>query len=512
MRIASLCCNSVSFVQQRNRAREGHAADDESIMPFIIKTLLRDVFQHIKGTLRRKTSLCCSKGRLFMRYRHVRQHAPLLRACLALPWAMMVSLLPTPALAASTVPIASGADTVWIMTASALVLMMCLPGLGLFYGGLVRARNFLSVLVQVGAIAAVASLLWVMMGYGLAFGPVRNGWLGGLTPGLVGLAHLAPLRVGTALPENAFALFQLCFAAITPALMAGAWVDRARFGWVVAFCALWSLVVYAPVAHWIWGGGWLAAHYGTLDFAGGIVVHTTAGVSALVAAWMLGPRLGWPRQLMLPHSPSLTMIGAGLLWVGWFGFNGGSTFTGTASAASAILATHTAACTAAMAWLALERIVVSKPTSIGFATGAVAGLATVTPAAGFIAPGAAVVFGVASVGICFPMIHLVKNHWKVDDSLDVFAVHGVGGITGSILLAGFISPALGGTGYGPGMTFMRQLQAQAMGVGVTALWSGAASLALGWTLARLIPMRATPDEEREGLDITAHGERAWEMD
>lgn len=427
----------------------------------------------------------------------------------------MMLALPCAAFAQDGAPhriVVSGADTVWIMTASALVLLMCLPGLSLFYGGLVRARNFLSVLVQVGAIAAVASLLWVLAGYALAFGPVGNGWLA--TPGedLIGLSHLAPVRAGTALPENAFALFELCFAAITPALMAGAWVDRAKFGWVVAFSAAWSLIVYVPVAHWIWGGGWLASRFGTLDFAGGIVVHTTAGVSALVAAWMLGPRLGWPRQLMLPHSPSLTMIGAGLLWVGWFGFNGGSCLSGNSSAASAILATHTAACTAALTWLLVERFVVGKPTSIGFATGAVAGLATVTPAAGFIAPGAAVVFGLLSVLICFPMIHLVKNRWKVDDSLDVFAVHGVGGMTGSLLLAGFISPAMGGTGYAPAMDFTRQLQAQALGVGVTALWSGAASLALGWGLARIMPMRATPDEEREGLDITSHGERAWEMD
>jgi Amt family ammonium transporter len=427
---------------------------------------------------------------------------------MALP--TMLLTLPVKASAATATP--SPADTVWIMTASALVMLMCLPGLSLFYGGLVRARNFLAVLVQVGAIAAVASLLWVLVGYGLAFGSVGNGWLGGLDASLIGLAHLAPVRSGTALPETTFALFEMCFAAITPALMAGAWVDRARFGWVVAFCAAWSLIVYAPVAHWIWGGGWLATHFGTLDFAGGIVVHTTAGISALVAAWMLGPRLGWPRQLMLPHSPSLTMIGAGLLWVGWFGFNGGSTFTGNGSAASAILATHTAACTAALTWLAVERVVVGKPTSIGFATGAVAGLATVTPAAGFIAPGAAVVFGLLSVAICFPMIHLVKNRWKVDDSLDVFAVHGVGGMIGSILLAAFISPALGGTGYATGMDFARQLHAQILGVAVTALWSGLASVALAWGIARILPMRATPDEEREGLDITAHGERAWELD
>ncbi|NBC35305.1 ammonium transporter [Novosphingobium sp. FSY-8] len=424
--------------------------------------------------------------------------------------AVLAAAMPVAAQAQTAAPAANGADTVWIMVCSALVLLMCLPGLSLFYGGLVRAKNFLSVMVQVGGIAAVASLLWVVCGYTMAFGPVSHGWLGGFDAAM--LAHLAPLRSGTTMPENTFALFQLCFAAITPALMAGAWVDRARFGWVIGFCALWGLVVYAPVAHWIWGGGWMYTRFGTLDFAGGIVVHTTAGVSALVAAWLLGPRTGFPKTLMLPHSPSLTMLGAGLLWVGWFGFNGGSALAGNATATNAILATHTAASAAALLWILVERIHVGKPTSVGFATGAVAGLATVTPAAGFVSPGAAALFGLAATAICFPMIQLVKAKWKVDDSLDVFAVHGVGGMTGSILLAVFIAPALGGTGYATGMTMNSQLLGQAVGVGVTALWSAVATLVLAWGLARVLPMRATEDEEREGLDITAHGERAWEMD
>ena len=227
---------------------------------------------------------------------------------------------PTLAHAASTItPQPNGADTVWILISSGLVLMMCMPGLGLFYGGLVRAKNFLGVLVQVGAIAAVASVLWMVCGYTLAFGPVTSGvtggWLGGTN--LLWLKGLAPVRAGLTLPENTFALFQMCFAAITPALMAGAWVDRARFGWVVAFCAIWGLVVYAPAAHWLWGNGWLATRYGALDFAGGIVVHTTAGVSALVVAALMGGRQGFPKTLMLPHSPALTMAGAALLWVGW---------------------------------------------------------------------------------------------------------------------------------------------------------------------------------------------------
>ena len=435
------------------------------------------------------------------------------RPCAWLPRALAPGLatllIPTQAPAQTiTQTIPNGADNVWILISSALVLLMCLPGLSLFYGGLVRAKNFLSVMVQVGAIAAAASLLWVIAGYGLAFGPVTHGLFGAPS----GFAHLAPLRSGTTLPENTFALFQLCFAAITPALMAGAWVDRARFGWVVGFSALWGLVVYAPAAHWIWGGGWLATHFGTLDFAGGIVVHTTAGVSALVVAWLLGPRTGFPKTLMLPHSPALTMLGAGLLWVGWFGFNGGSALAGNAAAASAIINTHTAACAAALVWLAIEAHHVGKPTSVGFATGAVAGLATVTPAAGYITPLSAALFGLAAAAICYPMIQIVKQRWKIDDSLDVFAVHGVGGMIGSLLLAIAIHPALGGIGYAPGATLLTQLTAQALGVGVTALWSALASAALALALSKLLPMRASEDEEREGLDITAHGERAWEME
>ena len=415
-----------------------------------------------------------------------------------------------PACAQTAVRTPDSGDGAWILISSALVLLMTMPGLSLFYGGLVRAKNTLSVMVQVGAIAAVASLLWVVCGYTMAFGTVSNGWLGG--GNALMLAGLAKVRTGYALPENTYALFQLCFAAITPALMVGAWVDRARFGWVVAFCALWGLAVYAPVAHWIWGGGWLATRLGVQDFAGGIVVHTTAGISALVVAALLGPRLGFPKTLMLPHSPALTMVGAALLWVGWFGFNGGSALAANASAASAILNTHVAACAAAMAWLAIEFHVVGKPTSVGFATGAVAGLATVTPAAGMIAPGAAALFGLAAALICFPMIQLVKQRLKVDDSLDVFAVHGVGGMSGSVLAGLFMAPALGGTGLPAGQTIVGQVLAQAAGVAIVALWSGVVTLLLAKAVALAIPMRVSEDEEREGLDLANHGERAWELE
>lgn len=418
--------------------------------------------------------------------------------------------LPALAHAQGTVDVADSGDTAWILTSSALVILMTLPGLSLFYGGLVRQKNFLSVMLQCGAIAAAASLLWIMVGYTLAFGEVGAGWLGAGNAWM--LINLGNVRSGYAISESTFALFQMCFAAITPALMVGAWVDRARFGWVMGFSALWSLIVYAPAAHWIWGGGWLATKLGTLDFAGGIVVHTTAGVSALVVALLLGKRQGFPRTLMLPHSPSLTMLGAGLLWVGWFGFNGGSAVAANDDAASAIINTHVAACAAALAWILIERFVVGKATSVGFATGAIAGLATVTPAAGMISPGAALLFGIIAAGVCFPMIQLVKQKLEIDDSLDVFAVHGMGGMTGSLLLAVFLSPELGGTGYAEGMTMLSQLGGQAVGVAVVAIWSIFASVVIALAVSLIVPMRVSEEEEREGLDISSHGERAWEMD
>ncbi|GAO55453.1 ammonium transporter [Novosphingobium sp. LASN5T] len=428
--------------------------------------------------------------------------------------AAMAATSAIPALAqaqtATTLDSADSGDTAWLLAASALVLMMAAPGLTLFYGGLVRAKGFLAVMVQTGAIIAVASLLWIAAGYTLAFGEVTNGWIGAGNAWM--LLNLGNVRGSYGVPESAFALFQMCFALITPALMVGAWVDRARFGWVVAFSALWSLIVYAPVAHWIWGGGWLATKLGTLDFAGGIVVHTTAGVSALVVAMLLGKRNGFPKSLMLPHSPALTLAGAALLWVGWFGFNGGSALAANDDAASAIINTHAAASAAALAWLLIEKLTVGKPTSVGFATGAIAGLATVTPAAGFIAPGAAMLLGVAAAAVCYPMILLVKHKLHIDDSLDVFAVHGVGGMLGSILLAVFVSPSLGGTGYADGMGMARQIVGQVGGVGIVAIWSAFATTIAALMVSMVIPMRVTEDEERDGLDLTSHGERAWEMD
>lgn len=400
-------------------------------------------------------------------------------------------------------------DTAWVMTSAALVLMMSLPGVALFYGGLVRAKNFLSVMIQCGAIAALVSVIWIILGYTMAFGEVHNGIIGaGNAWMLLGLGNV---RIDTGIAESAFVLFQMTFAIITPLLMVGAWVERARFGWVLAFAGLWSVIVYAPVAHWIWGGGWLA-QMGVRDFAGGIVVHTTAGVSALVAALIIGRRTGWPRKIMLPHAPALTIVGASLLWVGWFGFNGGSALTANDDAASAIINTHVSASMAALVWLLIERIKIGKPTSIGFATGAIAGLAAITPAADVVSPGAAIIFGLLSAIVCYFSIGFVKNKIGIDDSLDVFAVHGMGGILGSILLAFFMSPALGGVGYYEGVTMIGQLLNQLMGISSVIIWSIIATLIIGYALSMVLPMRVGRDVEADGLDINEHGERAWEMD
>jgi len=427
--------------------------------------------------------------------------------------AVFAAMIPAAASAqdAGRIAVNDSGDTAWILTASALVLLMTLPGLGLFYGGLVRGKNFLSVLLQIGAVAAVASVLWIVVGYTLAFGQVTDqGFLGGGRAWM--LNNLGNVREGTLIPESTFALFQMTFAVITPALMVGAWVDRARFAWVLGFCALWGLIVYAPVAHWIWGGGFMASQLGMMDFAGGIVVHTTAGVSALVIALLLGKRTGFPQKLMLPHAPALTMVGAAMLWVGWFGFNGGSALSATDDASAAIINTHLAAAVASLTWLLVEKFTVGKATSVGWATGAIAGLATITPAAGYVSPGSAIVLGVMAAVICYGAIQLVKGRFKIDDSLDVFAVHGVGGILGSIMLAVLISDYFGGVGYSEGMTMASQLGAQIIGVGAVALWSAVASVILALAVGLFFPMRVSEDEEREGLDITSHGERAWELD
>lgn len=422
------------------------------------------------------------------------------------------AFMAAPAFAQDTlvVPEANSGDSAWILTSSALVLMMTLPGLALFYGGLVRAKNFLSVLVQCGAIAALASVIWIVVGYSLAFSVNGNGYIGS-PDNFMFNGLLDSVREDQSIGELSFALFQMTFAVITPALIVGAWVERARFGWVVAFSALWSLLVYIPVTRWVWGGGFLAEQ-GVIDFAGGIVVHTTAGISALVVALMLGKRIGFPKTLMLPHSPALTVAGAGLLWVGWFGFNGGSALAANDAAASAIINTHVAASVAALVWLLIERIKVGKSTAVGFATGAVAGLATITPAAGTVGPGGAVIIGLLAGLVCFWFVGLIKGTLKIDDSLDVFAVHGVGGMLGSLLLAVFASESFGGVGYAEGASMASQLWVQLKGVAIVAVYSAVVTLIIGYMVSMVLPMRVSEDQERDGLDIASHGERAWDLD
>ncbi len=397
-------------------------------------------------------------------------------------------------------------DTAWMLTASTLVLFMTLPGLALFYGGLVRAKNLLSIFMQCFAICCVVSLIWAAFGYSLAYAGDAP-WLGSLDN--LFLAGLAEVRAGTTMPESVFALYQMTFAIITPALIIGAFPERAKFGFVLTFCALWVTVVYVPVAHWVWGGGWLAVA-GVRDFAGGIVVHTTAGISALVAALMIGVRRGFPNQMVPPHSPSLTMIGAGMLWVGWFGFNGGSASAAGASAGSAILATHFAACAGALVWMVIEWRR-HRPTTVGLATGCVAGLATITPAAGYVGPLGAILIGTAGGLICYAATVFFKTRLRVDDTLDVFTVHGVGGILGSLLLAPFALVSLGGTGLPGADTLAGQFQAQLLGVGVTLVWSAAAT----WLIIRMLrlfgPARVDEEAEFNGLDLSEHGERAYDL-
>jgi ammonium transporter, Amt family len=414
------------------------------------------------------------------------------------------------AVTAAPESVTDSGDTAWILTSSALVLMMTLPGLALFYGGLVRAKNFLSVLVQIGAITAVTSVLWIVIGYSLAFSSDGGPYIGTVQNFMFN--QMLAVREGQSIGELVFGLFQMTFAIITPALIVGAWVERVRFGWVVAFSALWSLLVYAPVARWMWGNGFLAEQ-GAIDFAGGIVVHTTAGISALVIAVMLGKRAGFPRTPMLPHSPALTLAGGGLLWVGWFGFNGGSALTASdLGAASAIINTHVAACVAALVWMLIEKIKIGKSTAIGFVTGAIAGLATITPAAGVVGPGGAIILGLIGGVACFYAVGLVKGMLQIDDSLDVFAVHGVGGILGSILLAVFASESFGGAGYGEGASMASQLWVQVKAVGIVAVFSAVHTVIIGYMVSMVLPMRVSEEAERDGLDIASHGERAWDLD
>jgi len=400
-------------------------------------------------------------------------------------------------------------DTAWLLTSTALVLFMTLPGLALFYGGLVRSRHVLSVLMHCVTVACLASILWLAVGYSLAFGNGggANAVVGGLERAF--LAGVGPDALSGTIPETVFFMFQMTFAIITPALIVGAYPERVKFPAVVLFSGAWLILVYAPVTHWVWGGGWLA-ELGVMDFAGGIVVHTTAGVSALVFAIMLGARSGFPREVRPPHSPGMTMIGAAMLWVGWFGFNAGSALAADGNAGMAMLVTHISAAAASLTWMAIEWIKYGRPSLVGTVTGTIAGLATITPASGFVGPLGGLVYGVASGMLCFVAVQAIKQRFKIDDSLDVFAVHGVGGILGTLLTAFFALPALGGLGLPEGATAFSQLGVQALGAGAVALWAGLASFVILKAVLAWSGLRVDAEQETEGLDVTVHGEHAYD--
>ncbi|MEJ2694392.1 MAG: ammonium transporter [Candidatus Thiodiazotropha sp.] len=403
----------------------------------------------------------------------------------------------------------SGADTAWIMTSTALVLFMTLPGLAMFYGGLVRTKNVLSVLMQCFAIAAMVSILWLVAGYSLAFGE-GNALIGDFSKML--MAGVGRETLSGTIPESLFMLFQMTFAIITPALIIGGFAERMRFSAMLLFSALWLFAVYVPVTHWVWGGGWLQS-MGLYDFAGGTVVHITAGVAALVAAMVMGPRQGFGTASMMPHNMTMTIAGAGMLWVGWFGFNGGSALASDGNAAMAMLVTHISAATGAMTWMVREWIKFGKPSALGAVTGMVAGLGTITPASGFVGPGGALVIGLLAGMICFSATNYLKQVLKIDDSLDVFPVHGVGGILGTLMAGIFCSTSLGvfsGYGFAEGIsTIGAQVMVQFVGVIATAGFTAVVSYLLLKLVDSLVGLRVTKDQEVEGLDIVLHEERGY---
>ena len=404
-----------------------------------------------------------------------------------------------------------GADTAWIMTSTALVLFMTIPGLSLFYAGLVRVRNVLSVLMQCFSITCVASLVWLILGYSLAFSE-GNGFIGGF--GNVLFANIAEDTVSGTIPESLFALFQMTFAVITPALIFGGFAERVKFSGVMLFSVLWLVMVYAPVTHWVWAeGGWLFER-GLLDFAGGTVVHITAGIASLVCALVIGPRSGFGKTPMPPHNMTMTVTGAGMLWVGWFGFNGGSALASDGNASMAMLVTHISAAAGSLSWILMEKIKYGKASVLGVVTGMVAGLGTITPASGFVGPGGALIIGLTAGMVCFFATGLVKNYFRIDDSLDVFPVHGVGGMLGTFLAGIFASAGLGvlsGQGYAEGVTMSSQLVVQLTGIVATIVYTAV----LTWIVLKIVNaitgMRVTEEHESVGLDIVLHDERGYDM-
>jgi len=400
-------------------------------------------------------------------------------------------------------------DTAWILVATALVLFMTLPGLALFYGGLVRTKNVLSILLQCFAISGIVTILWLVVGYSIAFSD-GNAFMGGLSK--VFFAGVLEDSLSGRIPESLFALFQMTFAIITPALIIGGFAERMKFSSILIFSSLWLIVVYCPIAHWVWGGGWLQ-QMGLLDFAGGTVVHISAGVASLVAALVLGKREGFPHTSMPPHNMTMTVKGAGMLWVGWFGFNGGSALAANGDAAMAMLATHIAAAAGAMTWMFYEWKKFGKPTALGTVTGMVAGLGTITPASGFVGPAGALVIGITAGIVCFHAVLYMKTVLKVDDSLDVFPVHGVGGITGTLLAGVFASAGIGifsGQGFAEGIGSIKdQLFVQGVGVLATVSYTAVATFIILKVVSVITELRVCQECEVQGLDVYGHGEQGY---
>ena len=398
-------------------------------------------------------------------------------------------------------------NTAWILTSTALVLFMTMPGLALFYGGLVRSQNILSVLMQCFAIACLASFAWLFMAYSIAFSE-GSPYFGDLNQ--MFLMNMARDSLSGDIPESAFFMFQMTFAIITPALIVGAYPERIKFSFVIAFSFLWILFVYAPVTHWIWGGGWLA-EMGVLDFAGGLVVHLTAGTTALILAFLLGPREGFPNQIKPPHNPGLTMMGACMLWVGWFGFNGGSALAANQDAGMAILVTHISASVASLVWMFIEWIKFGKPSLVGIVTGSIAGLASITPASGFVGPIGAVIIGLVSGYLCYVAVGFVKNALKIDDSLDVFAVHGLGGTLGILLLPFLIGSNLGGVGLSEGQTVMSFFNTQLTGTISVLIFTAIMTVIIALILRSFFGLRVDDDQIEEGLDLSSHGQSGYKL-
>ena len=399
-------------------------------------------------------------------------------------------------------------NTAWILTSTALVLFMTLPGLALFYAGLVRASNILSVLMHCFTIACISSIAWLVIAYSLAFSGDGN-YVGDL--GNLFLANLSRDSMYGDIPESVFFMFQMTFAIITPALIVGAYPERIRFSFVAVFSLLWVILIYAPIVKWIWGGGWLA-DLGVQDFAGGLVVHLTAGITALVIAFFLGPRDGFPNAVQPPHNPGLTMMGACMLWVGWFGFNGGSALSAGSDAGMAILVTHISAATATIVWIVIEKIKFGKSSLVGAVTGCIAGLASITPASGSVGPMGGLIIGLIAGVVCYYMVNIVKENFRIDDSLDVFAVHGVGGLLGILLIPFLIMTKYGGVGFPEAASSFGDLMtAQAIGAISVGLYTLIGSVILLLIVRSIFGLRVSDDSQEEGLDVAEHGQSGYKL-